>query len=72
MSYASRPYNRGGPDSIVAMRAGLDSLDQDVTEHEDGGCYQASIASLVRAAREVAVERPRPARRKGRLMFARA
>lgn len=56
MSYASWPYNRGEANSIVALRAGLDSFDQDTTEDE--GSYQASIASLVRAARDVAAERP--------------
>jgi hypothetical protein len=72
MSYASWPYNRGANNSVMALRAGLERLDADVTEPEDGGSYQASVASLVRAAREVAVERPQPARNKGRLRFPRA
>jgi hypothetical protein len=72
MSYASWPYNKGATNSIVTLRAGLDRLEADLTEHEDGGSYQASVASLVRAAREVAVERPQPARNRRRIMFARA
>jgi hypothetical protein len=59
MANGSWPYNRDG-NSIVAFRAQLDALDEDRLEDRGDGIYHASMASLVRAARDVEGDRPKP------------
>jgi hypothetical protein len=70
MANASWPYNTVDH-SVVALRAQLDHFDHSPPEDQGEGSYQASIASLVRAARDVGVEK-RLRRTRRRSPFARA